>query len=250
VENPIQLGPRPTEDDADALAGLSAQRRRVLDTLDRLARLTPGQPVAIATVATELDLHVNTAREHLDGLVSAGLADRSRLAPSGRGRPGWGYAPRTRRSPATAEYVTLARVLADHVAESGGDVRRDMLELGRRWGRSITESDTASDTASGADPKGRQAVAPAGERADDTVVRLLGDLGFDPEVSARMPAVRVRLRRCPMLEVARQRPEVVCQLHRGIVEGVLQAEGARRDVRLDAFAEPGACVLHLAHRDA
>jgi predicted ArsR family transcriptional regulator len=208
----------------------------VLDALERLARRTPEQPVAIATIAAHLDLHVNTAREHLDGLVAAGLAERSRLAPSGRGRPGWGYAPTPRRTGAAAEYVRLARVLADHVAEQGGDVRRDMLALGRRWGRSVTEADAGTSPASHSQPA---------ERPDDTVVRLLGDLGFDPEISARMPSVRVRLRRCPMLEVARERPEVVCQLHRGIVEGVLEAEGARRDVRLDAFAEPGACLLHL-----
>lgn len=242
MENPARLGPLPTEGDANHLTGLSTQRRRVLDALVRLAAASPEQPVAIATVAAELDLHVNTAREHLDGLVEAGLADRSRLAPSGRGRPAWGYSPRARRSGAAAEYVTLARVLADHVAEQGGDVRRDMLALGRRWGRSVTEADAER---SPSHPRGSRTHESSSEGPDDSVVRLLGDLGFDPEVTARMPSVRVRLRRCPMLEVATQRPEVVCRLHQGIVEGVLDAHGARRDVRLDAFAEPGACLLHL-----
>ncbi len=230
VENPTRLGPLPTERDSGAAQRLTAQRRRALRALEDLAHQSPDQPVSIAAVAAELDLHVNTAREHLDRLVSSGLARRSRLAPSGRGRPGWGYTPSPRRSPAAAEYVTLARVLADHVAEHGGDVRRDMISLGRRWGHSLADADRTAD-----------------EPADDTVVRLLGDLGFDPDVSGQAPSVRVRLRRCPILEVARQRPEVVCQVHRGIVEGVLEARHAPRDVSLQAFAEPGACLLHLTH---
>ena len=232
MENTTRLGPLPTERDGGAAQRLSAQRRRALRALEDLAHRSPDQPVSIAAVAAELDLHVNTAREHLDRLVSSGLARRTRLAPSGRGRPGWGYTPSPRRSPAAAEYVTLARVLADHVAEHGGDVRQDMATLGRRWGRSLADADHPADHA-------------ADEQPDDMVVRLLGDLGFDPDVSARTPSVRVSLRRCPILEVARQRPEVVCQVHRGIVEGVLEAKDAPRDVSLQAFAEPGACLLQL-----
>jgi predicted ArsR family transcriptional regulator len=228
VENPTGLGPLPTERDGGAAQRLTAQRRRALRALEDLAHESPDQPVSIAAVAAELDLHVNTAREHLDRLVSSGLARRSRLAPAGRGRPGWGYTPSPRRSPAAAEYVTLARVLADHVAEQGGDVRSDMITLGRRWGHSLADTDPGAE-----------------ESADETVIRFLGDLGFDPDVSAQTPSVRVRLRRCPILEVAKQRPEVVCQVHRGIVEGVLEAKHAPRDVSLQAFAEPGACLLHL-----
>jgi predicted ArsR family transcriptional regulator len=223
----------PTERDGGAAQRLTAQRRRALRALEHLADRAPDQPVSIAAVAAELDLHVNTAREHLDRLVSAGLARRTRLAPSGRGRPGWGYTPSPRHSPAAAEYVTLARVLADHVAERGGDVPGDMEALGRRWGHSLADADHAADHA-------------ADEQPDDTVVRFLGDLGFDPDISARTPAVRVRLRRCPILEVARQRPEVVCQVHRGIVEGILEARDSPRDVSLLPFAEPGACLLHLS----
>ena len=113
MENTTRLGPLPAGGETDAVSGLSAPRRRVLDALEVLARRTPTlEPVPIATLAAELDLHVNTAREHLDGLVAMGLAGRSRLAPSGRGRPGWAYLPKPRRSAAAAEYVTLARVLA------------------------------------------------------------------------------------------------------------------------------------------
>lgn len=251
MQNTSRLGPLPCEGAPEALAGLSAQRRRVLDAVVDLSGRSDGRSVAIASVAAELDLHVNTAREHLDGLVAAGLAHRSRLAPSGRGRPGWGYTATRRRSAAASEYVTLARVLADHVAERGGDLEADMVDLGRRWGRAIAGADAGPEAESGVPPSpgvgAGNATGPAArDAANDTVVRLLDDLGFDPEVSGLDPAPRVRLRRCPMLEVARERPGVVCNVHRGIVEGVLQAEGANAvGVRLQAFAEPGACILHL-----
>ena len=240
VENTSQLGPLPSEGATSALGSLSAQRRRVLDALAELARLAPGRPVAIASVAAELGLHVNTAREHLDGLVATGLAHRSRLAPSGRGRPGWGYTAIPGRATTASEYVTLAKVLADHVAEQGGDVARDMVALGRRWGRAIAKADTNAGGAAAPPAPGH------GSTANDTVVHVLDDLGFDPQVSGDDRVPLVRLRRCPMLEVARERPEVVCHVHRGIVEGVLEAEGAGTEgVRLRAFAEPGACILHL-----
>jgi len=233
------LGPLPSEDASEALSSLTAQRRRVLGTLESLLRRAPGQPVAIASVAAELGLHVNTAREHLDGLVAAGLARRSRLAPAGRGRPAWGYRATAHRCGVAREYIGLARVLAEHVAAQGGDLSRDMVALGRRWGRSTTEAERAS-LAGRPGPSG--ATSP-----HSTVVHVLHDLGFDPELSPDDPSPTVRLRRCPMLEVAREHPDVVCQVHRGIVEGVLEAESAPTEgVRLLPFAEPGACVLRLA----
>lgn len=212
----------PTRDDAaDLVAGLSPQRRRVFDALG-------SDPRSIAALAQALDLHVNTVREHLDGLVTSGLALRSRLAPKGRGRPGWGYAARPgAASPSVGEYATLARVLADHVAAQGGDVRGDMRRLGQGWGAALV--------------KGRQPGAEPDD-AEREVVSLLGDLGFDPEGAPSC----LHLRQCPMLAVARERPDVVCSVHHGMVEGALEAAGGdASDVSLEAFAEIGACRLRL-----
>jgi predicted ArsR family transcriptional regulator len=61
----------------------------------------------------------------------------------------------------------------------------------------------------------------------------------------------VRLRRCPLLEAARQEPEVVCSVHLGVLEGALEALGSLC-VRptLVPFAEPGACRLTLLEVEA
>lgn len=219
MKNNAEWGPAPTRSGAsDVAAALSPQRRRVFEALEN-------DPKGIAAVAKELGLHANTVREHLDGLVAAGLAVRSQRAPSGRGRPGWGYAVRPgARTAAAGEYATLARVLAQHVASQGGDVSADMVRLGEGWGRALVED------------------RPVAEDPEPAVVELLGELGFDPEVT---PAA-VRLRQCPMLDVARERPGVVCEVHRGLVIGALEGSGGSGDgVRLEAFAERGACLLHL-----
>ena len=64
-----------------ATVGLSAARARVLEYLE-------AQPEAVtaARTAADLDLHGNTARLHLEGLVGAGLATRTKQAAGGRGR--------------------------------------------------------------------------------------------------------------------------------------------------------------------
>lgn len=214
-------GPRPSRTSADdPVAALSAQRRRVLDLLTE-------EPQSIAAIAGALDLHVNTAREHLDGLVSAGVALRARLAPTGRGRPGWGYTVRPgATSPSVGEYASLAELLAEHAAGQGGDVASEMARLGHGWGARLVRSRGSDE----------------GDDPDQTVVDLLRTLGFDPEGKPES----MRLRQCPMLDVARRHPDVVCQVHLGLVEGALQqAGGESGEVRLEAFAERGACLLHL-----
>ncbi len=56
----------------------------------------------------------------------------------------------------------------------------------------------------------------------------------------------VRLTRCPLLDAARQYPDVVCSVHAGIIRGALHTWGDEATVtRLVPFAEPGACLVHL-----
>ncbi len=56
------------------------------------------------------------------------------------------------------------------------------------------------------------APAPAPVEARREVLGVLADLGFDPADSRDEV---VLLSRCPLLDVARRYPEVVCQVHRG-----------------------------------
>lgn len=221
------LGPTPARHDGSRPA-LSAQRAQVLEHLQRT-----GAALTVDDVAVALDLHPNTARKHLDGLVSRGLATSTTTAAEGRGRPARRYAPADRTEPdrRVSDYAGLAAALAGHMARSSADPRADALAAGAEWGRSLV----------GASPAGSAA------RARRTVVALLAELGFDPDSDAA--ATRVRLRRCPLLDTARAYPDVVCSLHLGLVRGALEQVGGDPDgAALEPFAEPGACLLDLRAR--
>src|SRR5581483_1993339 len=127
---------------------------------------------------------------------------RYSLAP---GAPGLGLDP-----PA---HTLLAGMLAALAEQLGGD-GLDASNLGRRWG---TE-------AGGRRQSGRGCLA--------ALVAELDRLGFDPVESelgrgatAGTHRVRVDFLHCPFRELAEAYPELVCNLHRGIVEGVIGKGG-------------------------
>lgn len=204
---------------------MSDARARVLDFLQEQS-----EPVGTADVASALGLHENTARLHLDGLVAAGLATREQGQPKGRGRPALRFRSGVAQEvdPRIRDYAHLAAALATVVAQRSDDPASDARAAGQRWGEDLVT-----------DKRPRSATAARGE-----VVAILDDLGFDPQADSR--ARSVALRRCPLLDVARQYPEVVCQVHLGLVRGALQQMGREEpQVELLPFAEPDACRLHL-----
>lgn len=220
------LGPSPVRYDTVA-APLSAQRARVLEQLQRSVA-----PITVDALATLLGLHTNTARKHLEGLVERGLAMRSPAPIAGRGRPGWAYTAaggQAEPDHRVRDYAGLALALATHISRTSADPAADALAAGEAWGRSLTT--------------GQPAGSPA--QARRRTVGLLAELGFDPRGDAL--AIHVRLQRCPLLDVARAQPGIVCPLHLGLVRGALAELGGDPDrADLRPFAEPGACLLHLS----
>ncbi|MFI2436316.1 helix-turn-helix transcriptional regulator [Streptomyces sp. NPDC018693] len=203
---------------------LSRQRRGVLQYLRGQAA-----PVSATALAQVCALHVNTVREHLDALVADGLAVRERSAPSGRGRPAWRYRARPPQESPAREYAGLAAVLAAQIARSSSDPRADALAAGKDWGRVLTAGQEPT-----ADP----------EEARTRLLHLLGEIGFAPEADAQVR--RVRLRRCPFVETAREHPGVICGVHEGLARAALAAlSETAQDMELLPFAEPDACRLHL-----
>lgn len=219
-----KLGPAPTP--APPPAGLSPARQSVLSLLRSVV-----EPVLVADAAAFLGLHPNTTREHLEALCAAGLASRARATPSGRGRPPWEYqATPTAPSPEVREYVGLVSALAEHVLNSSDRPTADALRAGRSWGAKLVTE---------------QALPP--RRRATRTLGLLDELGFSPSRPNRDGVVR--LRTCPLLDVAQAYPDVVCAAHRGLVEGALSVLGRPPDdaevVDLVPFAEPGACRLRI-----
>jgi len=198
----------------------SPARRQVLAVLQEASG-----PLDAAAVAARLGLHVTTARFHLDQLVAAGLAVREVAAERRRGRPRILFAI---AGPARDEHSReqLIRVLADALAH-----RDDASALARRAG------------AQWADELG--AIG-----AVDPVPVLLGTLeriGFDPDPDPELdPATggpSIRLRACPFRAAARAHPEVVCGVHRGLIDRMLEPTDTR--ARLRPFVEPDLCLVAL-----
>lgn len=228
----------------------------------RLLRLVAGRSAASPPTVSDLSAavggHPNTTRHHLRALVAAGmLAPEPTPAVGGRGRPATRYrATAAGREAASAghgvaavtEYVALAAAFAQRLAEREGDPGADARAIGRAWGTGLAARQ--DEEVDGAD----QALAAR-------VIGLLDRLGFSPEseradaagpvpgalsTTGPEPGTMVLLRTCPLLDAARRHPEVVCQVHLGLVAGALEALDEPADgVRLVPFARPGACELAL-----
>lgn len=225
----LVLGPRPTPV-LEAPVALSGQRLRVLEYV------RAHSPVRVADAAAALDLHANTVREHLDAVVELGLVERSIARTLGRGRPATLYrASAADPSVAIRDYAGLATALAGQLARTSAHPERDARAAGLEWGRELIDE-----------------CSQAGHDARQSVLEALARLGFAPDDEEMMPGAPagtggIALRRCPLLNAARRYPTVVCQVHLGIVEGMLERLGAAGAPGLDLipFAEPGACRLFL-----
>lgn len=220
---------------ADRAHGLGPTRARVLGALQDLRA-----PTTAADVARRLGIHLNTARFHLDALVSAGLAERAREDRRRPGRPQVNYAAAQSAPQAThRSYRLLAEILSRHVARHSSDPHGEGIEAGRDYGRFVATATSPVDRLGAP-----EAVA--------AVVSALDGMGFD---SRHVPDDRptgdatVEVTNCPFLEVAEGHLEVVCAVHQGIMEGMLeQLGGGARVSRLDPLVEPGRCVARFSSR--
>jgi predicted ArsR family transcriptional regulator len=195
------------------------QRRAILEALtDAHDGLDTNQ------LAELLELHPNTIRWHLGRLTDAGLVQTSPERRRGRGRPSivhrlTGAGVGTGRD----DYRLLATMLTEVVAgDRDGEARA--YEAGIRWGRHLQQAEP-----------------------DASIAALLDREGF----AAEQHGDRLEMRRCPFYALAESSPQVICTLHHGIVDGLLDAAGSEQTVdRLDPFAEPGLCVAQLTARAA
>ena len=199
-------------------------------------------PLRVPEVARRTGVHVNTARFHLDALVDAGLATREVQARAAPGRPSFGYAA-VAQAPSAGhrQFWLLAEMLSSLIEGLLPDPGQAAAEAGREWGRYLTERPAPYQRISAAEAIGR-------------LLAVLAGVGFAPEtVPAAAPTgpPEVWLRRCPFREVAEHRRDVVCQLHLGLMQGVLdELHAPVTAVQIEPFAEPSLCIAKLADRPA
>lgn len=215
---------------------LGESRLRVLTLLQ-----DEGRPLGVTDVATATGLHANTARFHLDGLVDAGLVERTTESREQPGRPRALYAAR----PGSARggqrsYRLLAEILTDYLASHAARPAKEALDAGLRWGRHLAKS-----------PTGLRRRRPAdAATATRQLVAMLDDVGFQPEARTVQRERQILLRHCPFREAALEHQDVVCAVHLGLMQGMLNEIDAPIVAdRLDPFVEPSLCIAHLRVKD-
>ena len=193
-------------------------------------------PLGVDEVAQQVGLHQNTVRPYLDLLVDSGYAIRRTEAPRGPGRPRVVYEA-TAAPDGERNYRLLAEMLAQHLLTTSERPSEDAANAGRTWAGSTERRQHGIEEAA-ASPRVSEEVAIG------TVVRMLGDVGFAPELSA--DGTFINLHRCPFRELAESNPEVVCGAHLGMIQGALVALGAPVSAtRLLSFVRPDLCIATL-----
>ncbi len=196
-------------------------------------------PLGTDELADRLDLHPNGVRLHLGRLQSAGLVERRSVA-GGRGRPRyeWALAPEAAHEQAAANaYRHLATWLARSTRASDttlAHVARTGREIGVQVGVGTDD----------AHPTG----AP-----QDVLQTALTSFGFQPaRTDEPDDRTRYTLQNCPYRDAAIENQPVVCGLHRGITEGLLDriAPSARLAAFVPTDPRRARCLIDIAWQPA
>jgi len=187
-------------------------------------------PLSTGEIADGLGLHVNTVRPHLERMREVGLLEVRSEAGGGVGRPQHLYsvaadAPSLGLEPPA--FPLLARVLLEAAHGAGLDAS-DLEDAGRAQGH--------------ADACGWA----VGTVALEALIVEQARLGFDPEVVDLDGGAAMAFAHCPFRELAEHRPDLVCSLHRGLVEGLVDELGGTEVVRFHPLLDRTPCQVELS----
>lgn len=207
---------------------LSNARLRVLEAVRELG----GQHVTITELTEYLGGHPNASRPHLASLAHDGYITVADVPGHGPGRRPRGHslteAGQALLNPAVGETVGLAGAFASYLVQNGHG-KDDAHEIGRRWGEQrAADLDDATRS-----------------HSVDAVVEVLDILGFDPARLAVEEGDALVLRACPLLTSSPGDQEFMCEVHRGLIDGVLRRIGAAEGVKLLPFADENGCRLEM-----
>ncbi len=202
------------------------------DTRYRLYRYIglAGRPVSVREMSRRLSLHPNTLRPHLRRLEEAGLVAREVRRSAAVGRPQTLYTIRPAEAESPGGYRLLAEMLCG-VVRSKRQLD-EARELARQWGTYFVGQDR---------PKpGRQAGINLA-----VLQEAMAKAGFDPRfrrLQSPRSAIELTLRDCPFRDLADEYRELVCTLHRGLIEGMLAGLRPTLGIKeFQPFAERAIC---------
>ena len=189
----------------------------------------PG-PLDVATLTARFELNHNAVRQHLAKLCAAGLVIEEVGPSSGRGRPRLQYRPALVTSAGwgiPSPYEHLAVLLVEAL-RSG----RSPRDVGAEAGRQLA------------------ATVPGSTDAVDRLEIIAAQRGFEPRRVERRGSVDLVLDRCPFQVTASIAPDIICQLHLGLAEGIAEAAGGTVEVAELVARDPrrAGCRLKLTPR--
>lgn len=194
------------------------------------------RPLTTAEIAEVLELHPNTVRPHLERMRDLALVDVSTAATGAVGRPQHRYALSSSAPSLGLEppvFPLLARMLLTAAASAGVDAD-ELVDVGREQGR----ADGARATSVG--------------RADivDALEHQLDELGFDPMRADEGDGVTIAFTHCPFRELAEVHPQLVCNLHRGLVEGFVSCDADTVVQEFHPLVDRTPCQVDLVRSSA
>jgi predicted ArsR family transcriptional regulator len=188
--------------------------------LYRTLRLS-GRAVSVRELAARLGLHVNTLRPHLRRLEEAGLVTSESRRGTSVGRPQTLYTAVDREGREGRDYRLFADIVAGQI--TGARQRERAVGTAREWGAYLV---------------GRSVPRPGARTSSGpnlaVLQEALAEAGFDPRFRRRGGAgVDITLRDCPFRDLLEEHRDLVCALHRGLLEGMLAS--SRPPMHLEAF---------------
>lgn len=251
---PYPTSVRSSLHDIRSQISLLPAQRRVLEVVEGA-----GQPISSAEVAKTLKLHPNTAREHLDALLNAGLVTTLPMRTGKRGRPTLLYSVTTLDpNQILSTYLDVITATAISLAE-GSDGVAQAIAVGKNWagltcpqpaqtgfqGPSGAVAPSAVSSAEAASPAAATSDAVAAEpshlsetgantaaeanmtqRLETAIAQLrpiFTVMGFSPELAKN----KLVLRSCPFAKGGWPHP-LVCIIHEAyIAELLTRSSGVR-----------------------
>jgi len=196
------------------------------------------RPVAVREMSRRLSLHPNTLRPHLRRLEEAGLVSHQVRKTTGVGRPQTLYRAVEPAGDEGRDFRLLAEMLSG-LLRTKRDIDR-ATGLAREWGQYLVAQGGPKP---GVRLPARQNLA----RLQEAMAKA----GFEPRFRRTGRSVEVNLRACPFRDLADEYRDLVCSLHRGLVEGMLGGLKPAMALReFKPFAERGVCRLTAGPAEA
>jgi predicted ArsR family transcriptional regulator len=200
-----------------------------------------GRPITREEAAAMAGISRKLAAFHLDKLLDRGLLKAHYARPAGRSGPGAGRSSKMYElsdvelelSIPERRYDLVGELLVDAIQTETSDESGREAALRVAGGRGTELGQEANDV--------QRLRRPGPERTLSAAREVLERYGFEPY--SERPG-ELALRNCPFHSLARRSPDLVCEMNRAFIDGVVRGLGNER-VEATIDRAPGECCVRL-----